>query len=109
MIFDLNFDFDFVTFFAFSGRTDLRKGVSEAKFDLEADGDVKKSPAPPKSTENHEKPKKNRKKDFLLVNNFSIRNRLKRVLAKFCRSKTVNKTANKQRKTANKSRKFENF
>ena len=43
------------------GRTDLRKGVSEAKFDAEADFDVKKSLAPPKSTENHEKPKTNAK------------------------------------------------
>ena len=32
-----------------SGRADLRIGVSEAKFDLEADFDVKKSLAPPKS------------------------------------------------------------
>ena len=45
------------------GRTDLRKGVSEAKFDVEADFDVKKSLAPPKAAENHEKPKKNRKKN----------------------------------------------
>ena len=41
------------------GRTDLRKGVSEAKFDVEADFDVKKSLAPPKSAENREKPRKN--------------------------------------------------
>ena len=41
------------------GRTDLRKGVSEAKFDAEADFDVKKCLAPPKSGENREKPKKN--------------------------------------------------
>ena len=40
------------------GRTDLRKGVSEAKFDVEADFDVKKYLAPPKSAENHEKTKK---------------------------------------------------
>ena len=40
------------------GRTDLRKGVSEAKFDAEADFDVKKCLAPPKSAENHKKPKK---------------------------------------------------
>ena len=40
------------------GRTDLRKGVSEAKFDGQADFDVKKSLAPPKSAENHEKLKK---------------------------------------------------
>ena len=40
------------------GRTDLRKGVSEAKFDAEVDFDVKKCLAPPKSAENREKPKK---------------------------------------------------
>ena len=34
------------------GRTDLRKDVSEAKFDAEADFDVKKCLAPPKSAEN---------------------------------------------------------
>ena len=44
------------------GRTDLRKGVSEAKFDVEADFDVKKSLTPPKSAENHEKLRKNREK-----------------------------------------------
>ena len=38
------------------GRTDLRKGVSEAKFDVEAAGDVKSSKISPKSAENHEKP-----------------------------------------------------
>ena len=54
---------DFNQFFAISGRTDLRKGVSEAKFDGQADFDVKKSPAPPKSAENHEKPKTNREKN----------------------------------------------
>ena len=43
------------------GRTDLRKGVSEAKFDAEADFDVKKCLAPPKSVENREKQKKNPK------------------------------------------------
>ena len=57
-------------FFAISGRTDLRIGVSEAKFDVEDDFDVKNSLAPLKSTENHEKPnkklqKKNRKKNFV--------------------------------------------
>ena len=45
------------------GRTDLRKGVSEAKFDVEAAGDVKKCLAPPKSAENHEKPEFFLKKD----------------------------------------------
>ena len=44
------------------GRTDLRKGVSEAKFDGQADFDVKKCLAPPKSAENRKKPKKNPKK-----------------------------------------------
>ena len=39
------------------GRTDLRKGVSEAKFDVEAAGDVKNSKISRKSAENHEKPK----------------------------------------------------
>ena len=43
------------------GRTDLRKGVSEAKFDVEADFDVEKSKIGSKSAENHEKPKKNAK------------------------------------------------
>ena len=53
------------------GRTDLRKGVSEAKFDVEADFDVKKSLAPPKSAENHEKPKKkSEKKSKNFRNNF---------------------------------------
>ena len=37
------------------GRTDLRKGVSEAKFDAEVDFDVQKNLAPPKSPENQEK------------------------------------------------------
>ena len=76
------------------GRTDLRKGVSEAKFDAEADFEVKKSLASPKSAENHEKPKKQSRKQienifFVSSICFSIRNRLKRVLAKFRRSKTA--------------------
>ena len=95
-------------FFAISGRTDLRKGVSEAKFDPEADFDVKKSLRPPKSAENHEKPKKNHekpkkiakkksKKQFFFELFFSIRNRLKRVLATFCRSKTARKLRTTQK------------
>ena len=48
--------------FAISGRTDLRKGVSEAKFDAGVDFDIKKCLAPPKSAENRENPKKNREK-----------------------------------------------
>ena len=50
-------------FFAILGRTDLRIGVSEAKFDVEVDFDVKKSKKPPKSAENHEKTKKIAKKN----------------------------------------------
>ena len=46
------------------GRTDLRKGVAEAKFDAEADFDVKKCQAPPKSAENRENPKKTNSKNF---------------------------------------------
>ena len=46
------------------GRTDLRKGVSEAKFDAEVDFDVEKYLAPPKSLENHEKPKQKYEKFF---------------------------------------------
>ena len=69
------------------GRTDLRKGVSEAKFDAEADFDVKKSLAPPKSPENHEKPKKNRKifveKNFFGVKKSKVANSPKRVFSKF--------------------------
>ena len=52
------------------GRTDLRKGVSEAKFDAEADFDVKKSLAPPKSVGNTEKQKK--KKQFFFRNFLAI-------------------------------------
>ena len=56
--------------FTIFGRTDLRKGVSEAKFDVEAAGDVKKRLAPPKSTENHEKPKKKSEKKIFFVKLF---------------------------------------
>ena len=93
-------------FLAFLGRTDLRIGVSEAKFDPEAEFDVKNSLAPPKSAENHEKPKKNREnfsnKNFFFDFVFSIPNRLKRILAKFGGSKT----AKKLRKNGKKTRKF---
>ena len=68
------------------GRTDLRKGVSEAKFDAEADFDVKKCLAPPKSVENREKPKKKSKifsgKNFG-VKKLKVANRPKRVFPKF--------------------------
>ena len=46
------------------GRTDLRKGVSEAKFDAEIYVDIKKYLAPPKSPENHEKPRKQIRNNF---------------------------------------------
>ena len=42
-------------FFAILGRTDLRKGVSGAKFDVRADFEVRLPPAPPKPRENIEK------------------------------------------------------
>ena len=51
-----------IHFLAISGCTDLRIGVSEAKFDVEVDFDVKNFLAPPKSAENQDKPKKNCKK-----------------------------------------------
>ena len=69
------------------GRTDLRKGVSEAKFDAEADFDVKKCLAPPKSAENCKKPKKNSRKkfwkNFFGVEKSKVANRPKRVFPKF--------------------------
>ena len=37
------------------GHTDLRIGVSEAKFDVEADFEVRLPPAPPKPSKNIEK------------------------------------------------------
>ena len=97
-------------FFAISGRTDLRIGVSEAKFDLEADFDVKNSLAPPKPAENYEKPKKTGKKskNKILSIFFSIWNRLKRVLAKFGGSK-LRKNDEKRRNIANFSRFFRSF
>ena len=51
-----------INFFNVFGRTDLRKGVSKAKSDAEADFDVKKCLAPPKSAENLEKLKKKSEK-----------------------------------------------
>ena len=49
------------------GRTDLRKGVSEAKFDGQADFDVKNSLAPPNSAEKHEKPKTKKRKKIVKI------------------------------------------
>ena len=69
------------------GRTDLGKGASEAKFDVEADFEVKKSLSPPKSAENHEKPKKKSKKfspqKISGVKKSKVANRPKRVFPKF--------------------------
>ena len=68
------------------GRTDLRKGVSEAKFDAEADFDVKKCLAPPKSAENREKPKKKSEifsEKKIGVKKSKVANRPKRVFPKF--------------------------
>ena len=67
------------------GRTDLRKGVSEAKFDAEADFDVKKCLAPPKWAENREKPKKN-PKNFPKKNSASKNRKLQIVRNAFSRS-----------------------
>ena len=52
------------SFFAISGHTDLRKGVSKAKFDGLPDFDVKKILAPPNSAENYEKPTNKSEKSF---------------------------------------------
>ena len=41
--------------FIIFGRTDLRKGVSRAKFDAESDFEVQLAVAPPKSTKNDKK------------------------------------------------------
>ena len=42
------------------GRTDLRIGGSKAKFDVQVAGEVRFPIAPPKPSENYEKPLKNR-------------------------------------------------
>ena len=67
-------------------RTGLRTRPSAAKCLEEPDFDVQNSPDPPKSDENHEKPKKKSEKKFekkFGVNKSKIANRLKRVLPKF--------------------------
>ena len=68
------------------GRTDLRKGVSEAKFDAEVDFDVEKYLAPPKSLENHEKPKQKYEKFFEKKNLASKNRKLQIVRNAFSRS-----------------------
>ena len=69
------------------GRTDLRKGESRAKFDAEPDFDVRLAVAPPKPDQIMEKLifrsenfAENKKIDAEKRN---VRDRLKRVLAKF--------------------------
>ena len=83
------------------GRTDLRKGVSEAKFDVEAAGDVKKGLAPQKSAENHEKPgifsEKNSKKIFD-VEKSKVANCAKRVFPKFRADRSQVRGANEHSK-----------
>merc|ERR1712078_900727 len=54
------------------GRTDLRKGVSEAKLLREVDFDVKNCPAPPKMVENREKPK-TKKRIFFRKKKFGVK------------------------------------
>ena len=74
------------------------KGVSEAKFDVEADFDVKKSLAPPKSAENHEKPHEKLRKSFRKklfgVKKSKVANRPKRVFPKFRGDPSVVRGAN---------------
>ena len=93
-----------------SGRTDLRKGVSEAKFDGQADFDVKKSLAPPKSAENHEKTKKNReknsKKQFFFAEFFFDLESFETRFGKVSQVRNCEKTAKNYEKIAKNSRKF---
>ena len=91
-------------FLAISGRTDLRIGASEAKFDVEVDFDVKKSKKPPKSSENHEKPQKICKKKFRKkifgVKKSKVANRPKRVFPKFRGDRSEVRGANGRSKFA---------
>ena len=84
------------------GRTDLRKGVSEAKFDAEADFNVKKCLAPPKSPGNHEKPKNKSRKIFRQKNSgvkkSKVANRPKRVFPKFRADRSQVRGANEPSK-----------
>ena len=92
------------------GRTDLRKGVSEVKFDAEGDFDVQKSLAPPKSAENHQKPKKNRETNsktiFFLSIFFFDSELFETRFGKVLPVKNCEKLANKCETIANNSRKF---
>ena len=82
-------------FLTILGRTDIRIGVSEAKFDLKDDFDVKNSFAPPKSAENHEKQLQNKFENKLFVDFFfdseSFETRFGEVLqVKHCEKLTKN-------------------
>ena len=69
------------------GRTDLRKAISEAKFDPEADFDVKKIKNRPKidrkSRKTEKKSRKFFRKKFFGVKKSKVANRPKRVFPKF--------------------------
>ena len=79
------------------GCTDLRKCVSEAKFDSETDFDVKKCLAPPKSAENRATPSKKTKKIQKKVSGVEkskMANCPKRVFPKFCGDRSEVRGAN---------------
>ena len=72
----------------FFGRTDLRISLSGAKFDPEADFDVRfavarQNPRQIGKKNKNVRPKFSRRKKFFGVEKSNVRNRLKRVLAKF--------------------------
>ena len=73
-------------FDAVLGRTDLRISLSRAKFDEQADFDVRSAVEPRNPRQNGEKRKfrsENFADFFFGVEKRNVRNRLKRVLAKF--------------------------
>ena len=70
----------------FFGRTDLRISLSRAKFDVEADFDVRSAVDRPKPRQNSKKQNFDPKispKNFFGVKRPNVQNRPKRVLAKF--------------------------
>ena len=69
------------------GRTDLRIGLSGAKFDAESDFEVRLAVAPQKHCKNNKKlifDPKISPTNFSHVEKLNVGDRLKRVLAKFC-------------------------